>query len=94
MVKNPAIILIYRNCRQEYNSPFCKFLFGSCHMAKNASKVTLIASDSKNPIGPVKKGQKLQVVSVQLAGSAAQTRPTIGSRLCGGTNTCLAVTEV
>jgi hypothetical protein len=70
--------------------------------AKSSKKITLIASDSKNPIGNAKSGTKLQVVSVQLSGSAAAggaksaraARPMIGSRLCGGTSTCLAVFEV
>lgn len=62
--------------------------------AKTSNKVTLIASDSKNPIGSAKSGTKLQVVSVQLAGSSALKRPKIGARLCGGTSTCLAVVEV
>jgi len=56
--------------------------------------VTLIASDSKNPIGKTKPGTKLEVVSVTLATAASGKRPKIGARLCGGTSTCLAVVEV
>lgn len=70
------------------------FLGGTKMASKKPGKITLIASDSKNPIGTAKKGTKLQVVSVQLAGSAGQKRPTIGARLCGGSGTCIAVHEV
>jgi hypothetical protein len=62
--------------------------------AKSSKKITLIASDSKNPIGNAKAGTKLQVVSVQLAGKPEMKRQMIGARLCGGTSTCLAVFEV
>jgi hypothetical protein len=58
------------------------------------NSLTLIASDSKNPVGKSKPGTKLQVVSVALAGSASGKRPKIGARLCGGTSTCLAVVEI
>jgi hypothetical protein len=61
---------------------------------KPSRSLTLIASDSKNPIGKNKPGTKLQVVSVALAGTAAAKRPKIGARLCGGTSTCIAVVEV
>lgn len=60
--------------------------------AKN--KITLIASDSKNPIGKTKPGTKLEVVSVTLATSTSGKRLQIGARLCGGSGTCLAVHEV
>jgi len=61
---------------------------------KPSQSLTLIASDSRNPIGKSKPGTKLQVVSVTLAGTASAKRPKIGARLCGGTSTCLAVFEV
>jgi hypothetical protein len=61
---------------------------------KPSRSLTLIASESKNPIGKSKPGTKLQVVSVALAGAASGKRPQIGARLCGGTSTCLAVFEV
>ena len=62
--------------------------------AKSAKEITLIASDSKNPLGSAKKGTKLQVVSVRLAGNAEKSRPVMGARLCGGSGTCLAVFKV
>ena len=64
-------------------------------MAKKASRrVTLLVSDSKNPVGKSKPGTKLQVVSVALAGAASAKRPKIAARLCGGSGTCVAVFEV
>jgi len=61
---------------------------------KPVSSLTLLASDSKNPIGTSKPGTKLQVVSVALAGHSAAKRQKIGARLCGGTSTCIAVIEL
>ena len=64
-------------------------------MTTNTSRsLTLMVSDSKNPVGKSRPGTKLQVVSVALAGPASAKRPKIGARLCGGTSTCLAVFEV
>jgi hypothetical protein len=61
---------------------------------KPSRSLTLIASDSKNPIGKSRPGTKLQVVSVALAAPASAKRPKIGARLCGGTSTCIALVEV
>jgi hypothetical protein len=61
---------------------------------KPSRSVTLIASNSKNPLGSTKAGTKLEVVGVTLAAAATGKRPKIGARLCGGTSTCLAVFEV
>jgi hypothetical protein len=62
-------------------------------MAK--SKVNLIVSDQKKPLGPVKAGKKLQVVAVSLTGGkAAAVKKAIGARLCGGTSTCLALVDI
>jgi hypothetical protein len=58
------------------------------------TRITLIASDSKNPVGKTKPGTKLEVISVTLAGAAPGKRPKIGARLCGGSGTCIAVHEV
>jgi hypothetical protein len=60
---------------------------------KPSQNLTLIASNSKNPIGKSKPGTKLQVVSVTLAGTASGKRPKIGARLCGGTSTCLVLVQ-
>jgi hypothetical protein len=62
-------------------------------MAK--SKVNLIVSDEKKPLGSVKAGQKLQVVAVTLTGvKAASLKKAIGARLCGGSGTCLALVDI
>jgi hypothetical protein len=62
-------------------------------MAK--SKVNLIVSDEKKPLGSVKAGQKLQVVAVTLTGGkAASLKKAIGARLCGGSGTCLALVDI
>ena len=62
-------------------------------MAK--SKVNLIASDQKKPLGAAKVGQKLQVVAVTLSGGKAATlKKAIGARLCGGSGTCIALVDV
>lgn len=58
------------------------------------TRITLIASDSKNPVGKTKPGTKLEVVSVTLATATTGKRPKIGARLCGGSGTCIAVHEV
>lgn len=58
------------------------------------TKITLIASDSKNPVGKTKPGTKLEVISVTLAAATPGKRPKIGARLCGGSGTCIAVHEV
>jgi hypothetical protein len=62
-------------------------------MAK--SKVNLIVSDEKKPLGSVRAGQKLQVVAVTLTGGkAASLRKAIGARLCGGSGTCIALVDI
>jgi hypothetical protein len=59
-----------------------------------AKKLKLMVSDSKKPLGSVKPGQKLEVVAVTLSGGKAGTPKKMGARLCGGTSTCLALTEI
>jgi hypothetical protein len=58
-------------------------------------KVNLIVSNDKKPLGSVKPGQKLEVVAVTLSGGkAASLKKAIGARLCGGSGTCLALTDI
>ena len=57
-------------------------------------KLTLIASDEKQPKIALKAGMKLNVVSVKLADATLKKAKPIAARLCGGTNTCLALIEI
>jgi hypothetical protein len=57
-------------------------------------KLTLIVSDEKQPKIVLKPGMKLNVVSVKLADSALKPARPGAARLCGGTNTCLALVEI
>lgn len=58
-------------------------------------KLKLIASKKKKPLGSAEPGQKLQVVAVTLTGEqAGPLKKAIGSRLCGGSGTCLALVDV
>jgi len=57
-------------------------------------RVKLMVSDDKKPLGSVKPGQKLEVVAVTLSGRKAGSLKKMGARLCGGTSTCLALTDI
>jgi len=60
---------------------------------KRTQKHTLIASDQKKPKIALQPGMKLQVVSIKLADPTLKAARPIAARLCGGTNTCLALVE-
>lgn len=61
--------------------------------SKSGGKHTLITSDQKKPKIALRPGMKLQVVSVRLADPTLKATKPIAARLCGGTNTCLALVE-
>jgi len=61
-------------------------------MAKK--RINLVVSSEKQPLVPVKAGQKLQVVAVALTGGKGVSKKALGARLCGGTSTCLALMDV
>jgi hypothetical protein len=56
-------------------------------------KHTLIVSNEKKPKIPLRPGMTLDVVSVKLAGPTLKAAKPMAARLCGGTNTCLALVE-
>ena len=56
-------------------------------------KHTLIVSNEKRPKIALQPGMKLDVVSVKLAGPTLKAQKPLAARLCGGTNTCLALVE-
>lgn len=56
-------------------------------------KHTFIVSNEKNPSVAVKPGMKLDVVAVTLRDPAMKSPKKLAARLCGGTNTCLALID-
>lgn len=57
-------------------------------------KTTLIVSDDPRPAVSLLPGQKLQVLSVSIVTPDLKKRRPVAARLCGGTNTCIALIEV
>ncbi len=57
-------------------------------------KVHLIISDEKSPSVQVKQGMRLDVISVKLVDPSLRKSKASAARLCGGTNTCLALIEL
>jgi len=57
-------------------------------------KLSLIVSDEKKPAVKLQPGMKLDVVSVSLVEPTLKAARARAARLCGGTDTCLAVVEV
>ena len=57
-------------------------------------KLNLIVSDEKKPTVKLQPGMKLDVVSVSLVEPTLKAARARGARLCGGTDTCLAVVQV
>lgn len=54
----------------------------------------LIVSDEKQPAVDLKPGMRLDVVSITLLDPQFKKARAGGARLCGGTNTCLALHEI
>ncbi len=64
-------------------------------MAKQISrKITLVASDEKQPSIKIKPGQELRVTAVSLVGPNVDKLRSVGARLCGGSGTCLALVDI
>ena len=59
-----------------------------------AGKMKLIVSDDSSPAVNLKAGQKLQVIGVSVVTTDLKKGGPIAARLCGGTNTCLALVEL
>lgn len=59
-----------------------------------AGKMVLIVSDDSKPAVNLKRGQRLQVTAVALRTPDLKKGGPIAARLCGGTNTCLALIEL
>lgn len=57
-------------------------------------KLNLIVSDEKTPAVKLQPGMKLDVVSVSLVQPTLKAARARAARLCGGTDTCLALVEV
>ncbi|MCC6353351.1 MAG: hypothetical protein IT577_05655 [Verrucomicrobiae bacterium] len=57
-------------------------------------KMKLIVSRERRPKVIVKPGQRLEVVSVVLAEPTLKKARGVAARLCGGTNTCLALIDI
>lgn len=56
-------------------------------------KHTLIVSNEKRPKIALRPGMTFDIVSVKLAGPTLKAAKPVAARLCGGTNTCLALVE-
>jgi hypothetical protein len=57
-------------------------------------RLRLIRSDDKHPSIKLKPGMKLEVISVTLMDPTLVKAKASAARLCGGTNTCVALVEV
>ena len=60
----------------------------------NHKKLKFIVSDDKNPKVALKAGQRLEVISVTLADASLKKPKKIAARLCGGTDTCIALIDI
>lgn len=60
----------------------------------STKKLKLIASEGKNPKVELKPGMRLEVVSVSLLDPTLKKARPKAARLCGGTDTCLALVEL
>jgi hypothetical protein len=61
---------------------------------KGTAKLRLVVSDEKTPAVKLRAGERLEVVAVEMITTGPRTRARSGARLCGGTDTCLALTLV
>jgi hypothetical protein len=57
-------------------------------------KLNFIVSEEQKPSVALKAGMRLDVVSVSLVEPTLKPSRARAARLCGGTNTCLALMEV
>jgi len=61
---------------------------------KRTRKLKLILSESKRPKVKLKKGQRLKVVAVTILAPTLKKPRRRAARLCGGTDTCMAMVEI
>ncbi len=57
-------------------------------------KLNLIVADEKKPSVKLEPGMRLDVISVSLVEPTLKPSRARAARLCGGTDTCLALVEV
>ncbi len=57
-------------------------------------EVKLIVSDEETPAVTLRPGMRFEVRSVPLVDPTLQNVQVIAPRLCGGTNTCIALVEI
>ena len=57
-------------------------------------KIKLVATNEKNPNVKLKPGMKFEVAAVQLLDPSKGKIKKRGARLCGGTDTCLALVDI
>ncbi len=57
-------------------------------------KIKLIESDDKNPKVALKAGMKLQVAAITIVTPELKKSKKTAARLCGGTDTCLALIDI
>ena len=63
-------------------------------MTTKGGTMKLIVAKQKNPKVVLKPGMKLRVVSVSMAGPDLKKPKKLAARLCGGTNTCIALVDI
>jgi hypothetical protein len=62
--------------------------------SKPTGKVQLIVSDEERPIVALTAGNKFHVTTVSIVTPELKRAKPIAARLCGGSNTCLALIEL
>jgi hypothetical protein len=61
---------------------------------KPTTKAHLIVSDDAEPAVKLKPGMRFEVVATTVVDAELKASSKVAARLCGGTNTCLALVEV
>ena len=59
-----------------------------------APKVRLIASDDEHPTIEVRPGMRFEVTATTIVDAKLKPVGKVAARLCGGTDTCLALTVI
>ena len=59
-----------------------------------AGKIHLIESDDTEPTIKVKAGHRFEVRSISIVDAQMNPTKKLAARLCGGTDTCLALVEI
>lgn len=61
---------------------------------KPTAKAHVIVSDDAEPAVKLKPGMRFEVVATTVVDAELKASDKVAARLCGGTNTCLALVEV